>query len=59
MKAMMEYEDMVDVFYQGYEDNQDVDQLADRVVASTGLKMEYVLKAQEDACNIFSRNAYP
>ena len=57
-QANMTYQELLDLFYCAFENNDDTNKLADILVASTGLSLELIGKAQSEACMIFSKNAW-
>lgn len=54
MKLVFDYLELVDLFYEAFETNQNTDNLASRIILSTGMDQQVVLKAQQEACSIFA-----
>lgn len=57
-QAAMSYEDLLDLFFEAFEENQDSNVLADVLIASTGLPAAYVGKAQAEASRLYAKNCF-
>lgn len=57
-QAPLSYEDMLDLFMEAFEENQDTNLLASTLLASTGVNAEFVLKAQQESSRIFAKNCF-
>lgn len=53
----MEYQELLDLFYEAFEENENTDALVSTLVASTGLSLSVVSKAQAEASRLFAKYA--
>lgn len=57
-QANMTYKELLDLFFEAFEDNQDTNKLADALIASTQLTAAIVGKAQAEASRLYAKNAF-